>query len=138
MENLVNHLAQARKIKQEYEGELAELNAEIAERYGKRSKRIMSLLSVAKADVEDAEQTVREAALALYHRDGSKKPHEAVQVKMYTTLTYDPDDAIGYCIKALPDALKLDKRIFEKVAKVALPDFVTIETEPRASIARKI
>lgn len=138
MESLIKHLAQARKIQQEYKAELDELNAEIVERYGKRSKRIMSLLATAKADVKDAERDVREAAVAAHHHDGSKKPHEAVQVKMYTTLAYEPDDAIEYCIKALPNALKLDKRAFEKVAKVARPNFCDIRQEPRTTIARDL
>jgi len=139
MNDLITRLAQARSIHAQYKTELGELEQEIQEvvqeRYGHKLERRRSLLSTAKDDLDDAETLVRQAALDNYAREGTKKPHAAVQIKLYTVLDYDPGEAIKL---ALPGTLKLDKKAFEKVAKVMPIDFVTIGKEPRATVAKDL
>ena len=142
MDALIQRLAQARQIHIEYQDELAGLEQEIQqmvdEIYGRGLERVRSLLATAQADLADAENAARQRALLGYLKDGEKKPHPAVQIKIYTTLAYGLDDAKKFCIEKHPDALKLDKRAFEKAAKVLRPDCVTVESEPRPTIAQDL
>ncbi len=139
MDELIRRLAYDRKVEAEYRQEIAEIEAEIAASpLVKQLERARELLKVAQADVADSEEDVRKAALEAYQADGSKKPHPAVAVKVYTVLDYDPAQALDYARQHLPQAVKLDKRMFEKVAKVADFPFVDITTEPRVTIARDL
>jgi hypothetical protein len=139
MNQLISNLARARQITQEYKDELAEIEAEIAaSRLGQRLERVKELLATAKADAQDADDAVRRATLIEYRRDGEKKPHPSVQVKMYTVLEYDPDEAKQFCLRSYPDGLNLNKRAFEKAARVLKPDCVTIDKEPRPTVAKDL
>ena len=60
-----------------------------------------------------------------------------VGIREETKLDYSDDDAYKWAV-AHQMALKLDKRGFEKIAKVDTPDFVTITTEPQATIAQDL
>jgi len=86
---------------------------------------------------EDAiQEEVRELALREYQKTGNKRPHSAVQIKVFTVLAYDNDKALDYCRQHLPGALKLDKRAFEKVAKAANLEFISVTKVPKATISR--
>jgi len=95
-------------------------------------------LNRAKSRQTDAEVAVRQEAMKVFTETGDKTPHPAVKVKMYTALDYDDGDALDYARVYVPRAVKLDKRAFEKAAKVLEPDFVTIWQEPRITIARDL
>ena len=84
-----------------------------------------------------AEQA-KAAAESAYIATGDKKPHPAITLKSYTVLDYDETAAFDYAIQHLPGALKFSKAPFEKVAKVAALDFVTISTEMRPTIAKDL
>jgi hypothetical protein len=129
-------LASYRSIEAEYRDEIAQIEAEIAETpAGKRLARARDLLKVAQGDVADVDKDVRVLALNAYAINNDRYPHPAIEIKMVTAIAYDESQAINYCREHLPKALKLDKRQFEKVAKVAEPDFVTVKQEPKAYIA---
>jgi hypothetical protein len=140
MNDLIENLARARAIEKEYRQEIAELEQEIAEtKSGKRLAYVKSdLLRVAKADVEDATAAVRRAGVEAFEETGKTRPHPAVTIKQFTVLDYDEDEALLYARYNLPQALKLDRRVFERVAKAAQPYFVAISKEPRATIARDL
>jgi hypothetical protein len=125
MNDLIEALARARNIEQEYKDEIAELEQEIAEtKIAKRLAYVKSdLLPTAKADVEDATAAVRRAGVETFEETGEY---------------YDDGYALAYAREHLPQALKLDRRVFEKVAKAAHPYFVNITKEPRATIARDL
>lgn len=57
-----------------------------------------------------------------------------VGIREVTKLYYNPFDAFGWAVEHRI-ALQLDRRGFEKIAKVDPPDFVTIATEAQATIA---
>lgn len=141
MDNLIKRLAQARQIHTEYKEQLAaleaEIQAEIERRYGHELERVRSLLDTAKLDLEDADANVRRKAY-FAAEGGNMKPHPAVQVKVYTTLTYDDGDAIEYCTEHHRAALRLDRREFEKVVKVLKPGCVTIGSELRPTVASNL
>ena len=123
-----SHIVQATEAKAELES--SNLWKTLQERQG--------YLATARADVEDWENRVRLMALADYAATGNKSPHPAIVIKMYAVLYYASLDAHAYACQHLPKALKLDVKAFEKVAKVANLDFVTISEEPRATIARDL
>jgi len=139
MHEAVIYLASTRQIEAEYKAKIAEAEAELRAtgtwRYLEQQR---ECLKVAQADVADATADVRKQALAIYDETGSKSPHPAVKVKMYTVLDYDDGEAVKYALLHLPQALKLVKRDFEKAAKVLGLDFVTISQTPRASIAHNL
>ena len=141
MKELIEQLARDRAVEAEYEQEIADLEALLAKTTaGKRLANIKRiLLRAAKADVESTTRAVHKAALAKY-RDtiGGKHPHPAVTIKLYTVLEYAPDQALEYARQHLPQAVKLDKCVFERFAKVVTPGFVTKAKEPRATIARDL
>jgi hypothetical protein len=142
LDDLVRRVAEARRIFAEYKEQRialqADIDAEIEERYGGERRRIDALLNTAGTDVLDADEALRAAALRTYEGAQDKHPHPAVTVKLFTALEYETEEALGYCREHLPKALKLDKRAFEKVARVVEPTFVTFIVEPRAQIDRDL
>lgn len=139
MNEVVIRLASRRQIETEYKVKIAQAQAALettdAWQYLEQLRRH---LEGARADVGLTTAEVRKQALAIYDETGSKSPHPAVKVKMYTVLKYNLAEALNYAREHLPKAVKLDKRAFEKAAKAIEPDFVTINQEPRASIARNL
>jgi hypothetical protein len=134
----IRHLAQCRQIQAECQKEKDAIMNTIKEQFGETLERADSLLATAKTDTMNAEENTRCKALAIYYDTANKKPHSAVQVKMFTVLEYSPDAALNYARLHLPQALKLDKRTFEKVAKAASLDFVQANKRPKVTIARDL
>ena len=81
-----------------------------------------------------AEGALRARAVEVYNQTGNKKPAPGVEIKMFTKLTYDEVEALKWASEHWI-ALKLDKAVFEKIAKAAPPDFVAVTQEPQATIA---
>ena len=78
---------------------------------------------------------VREAALEAFRATGDKAPEKGVAIKMYKVYRYDSEVARLWCISNAPGLLALDSKRFEKAAEL-LPDApVTIESDPRPTIA---
>jgi len=95
-------------------------------------------LRATEMEEQGIETEVRNLALAAYGKTGDKAPHPAVKVKMYTVLDYEDADAFDYAREHLPQALTLNKKVFETAAKSIKLDFVVIQQEPRATIARDL
>ncbi len=135
----VQTLAAARKLEADAREMLNEINVEvnaaIAERFGRSLRAAQLYLQDIKANVASADSAVRKLAVQVHP---VIKAHPAVTVKEYVTLEYTDDDALAYCRRHLPGALKLGKRLFEKAAKIIDMDFVTFGTEPRATIKRDL
>lgn len=91
-------------------------------------------LAFARADLETAEDALRGEAIERYNFTGEKK-YPGIEIKLTTRLTYPEQVARDYCREHLPNALKLDRVGFEKVAKVLSLNFVTITQKPKAYIA---
>lgn len=141
LEEWITRLARARQIESEYRREIRDLEAELADTpAGRRLAEVRATyLPTACADVTDAEDAVRRQALALFESNGHhKQVHPAVTVKDVIHLQYDPEVALEYARQHLPKALKLDKRAFDKVARVLEPDFVTQTVEHKPYIARDL
>ena len=139
LDEMVRKLAEARAELATHKTEKAKLEdritAEIVEKYGDEGARLNELIAAAQQAEIAADEALRAAAVAQYEATQDKRPHPAVTVKVYTTLSYEEADALEYCQKHLPKALKLDRREFEKVARAAEPVFVTFVVEPKATVA---
>jgi len=138
----VRQLAEARRDETESKAKLAEMQAEIdaliQERYGNLLSAQREWLSTSQGRAIECEEKIRELATQSYADTGDKHPHDAVTVKVYTRLDYDPEQAFRYCVDHLTTALKMDTRKFETVAKAAELDFVDFVDEPRATISRDL
>ncbi|MFA5714430.1 MAG: hypothetical protein WC998_01650 [Candidatus Paceibacterota bacterium] len=85
--------------------------------------------------VSKLETEIRNEA-TLDYLDNGIKDLGGVQIKNFTVLEYDEQEAVNYCLEHQhATLLKLDKRGFEKVAKELRPEFVRIEEVARAQIA---
>ena len=149
MQDKIEALARARRLLKDEQDNLAEIEAEIEATFGRRLEIAKTQLSTAKDDVQSAEGVVRTAALDLYVQDGDKKPHPAIQIKVYKVYRYDETDALDFAREHMPGALKLNKRAFEKAAKELsgmdlgdvteqLREVVSVRDDPRATIARDL
>ncbi len=88
--------------------------------------------------VVGAEDKLRDLTLKAYTLDPTnKKPADGVGIREVTKLEYDGKVALAYAKEHLL-FLQLNKTAFEKFAKDEEPDFVTITTEPQATIAAKL
>jgi len=94
-------------------------------------------------DIQTSAQRVRSEintlTLEAYQQTGEKKPAPCVGIRVGQSFVYDTDQALNYCLAELPEALKLDKRTFEKYVKgmqeIKPLDFVTIEEKITPTIA---
>ena len=139
----VRELAKARADLEQWLEQKAQIQADvdklIEERFGADLRRTQAEIDRAQADHDAADAAVRSIAVRKF--DGENKDplgNGTVQIAVYTTLDYDAQQALNYCLVHWPDCVKLDKRKFEKAAKVLQPDFVTIGEDPRAKIAKDL
>ena len=91
-------------------------------------------LKDAKEAVAAAEAALREMTLAAYTATGNKQPAPGVGIRVVQRLDYEPMQALVWA-KAHDIGLALNKVEFERMAKITLPDFVTITDQPTATIA---
>lgn len=107
---------------------------EARERFESEYHYELEWVKAASAYVADAEAAVKALAMAHFLSTGEKKPTPGIEVKEFTTLTYPEAEALAWA-KESGLCLVLDKKGFEKVAKVTDLPFVTKGEEPRVSIA---
>jgi hypothetical protein len=96
-------------------------------------------MDLAVYNASQIEAQVRGGALANYYQNKDKSPHPAIGIRVIHKIDYSDADARQWCMSNMPNALKLDKTVFEKHAKavadtIPIP-FVTITDEPQATIA---
>ena len=95
------------------------------------------LVTRAAGIVNETEDELRGLTLKAYAETGNKTPADGVGIREVTKLDYDTKTAFNWAIEHSM-ALNLDKRGFEKIAKVSPPDFVTITKEPQATISQNL
>lgn len=84
------------------------------------------------AEAAEAEELVRGLALDVFMETENTKPAPGVEIKQFTTLTYDHKQALAWALEHRI-ALVLDKKTFEKIAPSL--EFVHVAKDPRATIA---
>ena len=87
--------------------------------------------------VGELEAMLRTDALAAF--DGEDRhPHAAVTIKEFMVLKYNLEEALEHARFHLPQAVKLNKREFDKIARVTNFSFVEKGKEHRATITRDL
>jgi len=97
-------------------------------------RELLNDIITANLDTQKAEETLRNEAIISYEIDGNRKPVPGVEIKLFTRLSYETGKAFDWALDH-KISLSLDKKIFETLAKVNPPPFVTIRQEPMAQIA---
>jgi hypothetical protein len=141
LEEWIRQLAKERAYVAEHRQCIEEIEAEIsASPLGQALERERQYLETAKEGAAMLEQDIRSLAVTIFAADGDKRPHPAVGIREMTRVEYDERLARAYCQHRLPDALRLDATVFEKVIRSLdePPKFVTVYKEPTATIARDL
>jgi hypothetical protein len=131
MNEELKRLAMARRVRDEYLQEIAEIE-EIIQSKGlwKRLLRKKDLLKIAKADVTDAEDALRKAGLKEHKKTGETKlpGGNIAKVKDYI---FDEDKALEWGIKKKL-AISFNRAGFLKIYKSGETDidFVTVKENP--------
>ena len=110
----------------------------LMDEWNKANQELFDALTQAGADVAVEETKLRELALQAYELDKTNKaPAPGVDIREVTKLGYDPKEALKWALHH-EIALTLDKKSFEGFAKATPLNFVTISTEPQATIAKDL
>jgi len=132
-------LARARQTEANLQDDVADLEAKIAASPdGLKLARLKEQLETAKEYTGLADVALRQATVEEFQRTGIKALLAGATVREYTVLHYTDEDALEYARQHLPQALKLDKKPFENVARVIELPFVMVEVVPKAIIARDL
>ena len=118
-------------------GTLNDKLKELREFWDAEHKNLLQSVAGSKDAVVEAEGLLREFTLEAYAETGDKTPAEGVGIREVTKLEYDTKTAYNWAIEHSM-ALNLDKRGFEKIAKVSDLDFVKTTTEPQATISQNL
>jgi len=139
MKERLAELAESRRLEQVWKSKITTINAEIdASPIGQARSQAHESLRQAQNCVAIATGNVQTCALQQYADTGNKTPHPDAKIALTVVLAYKLVEAIGYARDHLPQALKLDKRTFDRAAKVLDLDFVTFTQEPRVRISRDL
>lgn len=135
--SLISRLARLRQEQKSIKDHLDEVKKRLAQ--DPEILTYQNLLSISNLEVDELDAKIRKLAVENFHICGDKKPHPAVSIKETVELIYNEPIAMAWCYTRLPDALKLDKSLFEKharaVAETTPLKFVGIRSVPRAQIA---
>lgn len=123
----------ARSNQQEVATTLSKAKTEWEEKNGS----LLELAKFSKETVDIEEGKLRQLTLQAYVETGNKAPAVGVGIREQVVLSYDGKVALNYAKEHLL-FLQLNKTAFEKFAKDEKPDFVTITTEPQATIAQNL
>lgn len=131
MKEQAQALAQARAAY----GELAAIYDSQKREWEESVAELAGYVADAKAAIQAAESALRDAGLAHYkaHPESKKLPF-GLGVRVTQSLVYDTDTAQKWAFTHRSDLLTLDKKEFEKVAKVTPLAFVTVEEVPTVTI----
>ena len=91
-------------------------------------------VATAGSKASEAEDKLRELTIKAYQETGNKAPALGVGIREVTKLGYDPKEAFRWALEHKL-ALQLDTKKFATLAKDGTIEFVTITTEPQATIA---
>jgi len=100
-------------------------------------KHSLDLIRGYSEQIEIIETEIKNVALEKYQETGEKKLDFGIGIRVMSKLGYDPDIALKWGLEHSM-ALTLDKKAFEKIAKVNKLDFVEYREEAIATIPREI
>src|SRR3990167_149528 len=118
-------------------GEFEAQKAALLREWEATNSELLRHIKLASDNITVLETSIRETAVQAFQATGDKHPFPGVEVKVFTTLTYDPRDALLWAEEHRV-ALQLDKRTFEGIARGPTGksmEFLHTSEEPRAQIA---
>jgi hypothetical protein len=130
LEEYIKTVAEARKNYDTINELLKSKKAEWEE----QNAELISTVKESAVIMSEAEIQLREATVKIFNETGNKAPATGVNIREVTKYDYDPTLALKWA-KSHDMALKLDDTAFKKIIKADAPDFVTVTTEPQATIA---
>ena len=107
--------------------------------FDKENAELLESIKTRKYHLEQIEAALRSVVVIEFHATGNKAPAPGVGIRKVTCFGYKEERALEWA--TLHDmALKLDKKAFETIVKnmAVPPNFVTITTEPVATIAQDL
>jgi len=106
--------------------ELAAIYANQKRQWEESVAELSGFLAEAGTELMLAEESLRASGLSYYEANpGTKKLPYGVGIRVIETMLYESSDALTWAIEHNM-ALALDKKAFEKIAKVSPPEFVTV------------
>jgi len=139
LQDLVMELARARADLTRVEAELKARREEWESRWEQENGELIHEFGSLQMVVNELEREVREKAVEVAKETGDKTPAPGVKIRVVQRLKYDPKEALNWAIsRGMREVLALDRRAFEKAAKVLKPEVVEIEEELQATIARDL
>lgn len=144
--DLTAELAALAKARADYEAAKAVLDAQRAAWEAEHQAEIDRVATL-KHELAAREESAREAALQRYGETLDTKPVDGVEIKLYDTVTVDPDAATAWARTHMPALLVLDMRAYEKVLREVrssklLSGLMTMPGDvvktPKATLARDL
>lgn len=126
----INVVVVARRLAQE----AIALKTEAYQNWVSANQQLLDNEADAKTVCQEAEASLREAALLVYAEVGEKTVAPGIGIRVMTRLNYDSQEAMTWAMEHKL-ALKLDTSAFEKIAKTSSLPFVNTTEEPQATIA---
>lgn len=117
------------KLQESWRQEQAELEM--------KNATLLQQIDEIKTNIDALTSTIKEIAIGKFKETGDKVFDGGVKIRIMKKLEYLEENAFGWAMQH-KIALKLDKKDFEKIAKIQDIDFVKIIEEPSATIPIKI
>ena len=88
-------------------------------------------------EIDTLRSEIKDQTVKAYLETGEKHIHAALGIRVGTSFEYDATEAKSWCEQRLPDALIVDKKLFEKTLKAfdKVPEFVEVKETITATIA---
>jgi len=144
LNGMVSLLAASRR---EFDEAKAKLDA-ARKLFDEQNAALIAEVSEKKNKAEVVEAELRTMAVSEFATTGEKKPHAAIEVKMFDAVVYDTAAALNWARLFMPGLLALDSRAYEKLLKEVhnsktLADVIKdmpgeVKEGPKATIARDL
>jgi hypothetical protein len=136
---LVGELAEARAGHDAAAEKAKKLEKELyATELGQKMLGAYEYLGAVRKEKNELEARVRAASIEVFLVTQDKRPAPGILIRRNGGAIYSQNDAKDWCLAHFHDGLRLDKRPFEKAAKVMKPEFVTFTDNYTATIARDL
>ena len=136
--DLENQIQKVRELRTIVESKTQE-HHELQVAFNQQHQDLIEAKCKAQSDCTQEEAKLREFTLAAWKATGNKKPAQGVGIRVAKVLSYDPRTAKEWAMKNGHDnLLDLNRSRFADAAKALALDFVRIDDEPQATIAKEL
>jgi len=133
LRELINLVVEARGAVKE----ATELRTSEYQKWLRTNQHLFDFEDNTKTACQEAEDSLRFLALETYAATGEKTVAPGIGIREVTKYSYSETEALKWAIEHKM-ALKLDETKFKNHVKADPPDFVTVTTEPQATIATEL